>query len=97
MFFVKEALSPLLIAEFKLGKTAVAKAIPNKLTAKLCMFRAKLKAANPPSIILIPTTAKIYRFNCHAIRLIDLGIINFIIFLKPGCFILSCGLYLYPV
>lgn len=87
-------LSFLLAAEFRLGKTAVAKAIPNRLTAKLWMFLAKLNAARPPSIILIPTTANIYRFTCHAIRLNDFGIISLMIFLNPGCETFSSGLYL---
>jgi len=59
MFFVKSALSPRFIAAFKAGKTAVAKDIPKRLTAKLWMFRAKLKAANPPTAILIPTIENI--------------------------------------
>lgn len=76
------------------GKTAVANAIPNRLTAKLWMFLAKLNAARPPSIILIPTTANIYRFNCHATKLIDLGIISLTILLNPGVLSLSSGLNL---
>ncbi len=97
IFLVKSSLLSLLIAAFRFGNTAVAKAIPNRLTAKLWMFLAKLKAASPPSIILIPTIAKTYRFNCHAMRPIDLGIISFIIFLNPGCFTFNSGLYLYLV
>ncbi len=46
-----------LAAFVRYGKTAVANAIPNRLTAKLCMFLAKLNAVNPPSIRLILTTA----------------------------------------
>lgn len=94
---MKAALSFLLMAEFRFGNTAVANAIPNRLTAKLWMFLAKLKAASPPSTILIPTIAKIYKFICHAISPIDLGIISFMIFLNPGCLTLSSGLYLYSV
>lgn len=84
MWSVYACLSPLLIAVARCGKTAVAKAIPKSDTAKLWMFLAKWNAANPPSIIFIPTIANIYKFNCHAIKLIDLGIINFMIFLNPG-------------
>ena len=79
------------------GKTAVAKDIPNRLTAKLWMFLAKWNAASPPSSICIPIFAKIRRFICHAIRLIDLGSMSFKIFLNPGCFTFNDGLNLYSV
>ncbi len=79
------------------GKTAVAKAIPKSETAKLWMFLAKWNDASPPSIIFIPTIANIYRLICQAIRLIDFGIINLMIFLNPGWDMESSGLYLYSV
>src|SRR3989339_880032 len=97
IFLVKEALSPLFMSKFSEGNTAVAKATPNILTATLWIFLAKLKAANPPSTILIPTTANMYKFICQKNKLIDFGIINLTIFLKPGWRIFSSGLYLYSV
>jgi hypothetical protein len=88
---------PLFIAEFRVGKIATVNAIPNMLTGKLWIFLAKLNAAIPPSVNLIPTIVNAYRFSCQAIRLMDLGIISLMIFLNPGCFTFNSGRYLNPV